>query len=137
MKKKQVKTILVILLVILAVCLGITGIKSYIDLKTYQKQVADITISDVDLSGIADGTYTGGYEVVWVAAEVRVTVKDHKITRIELLKHKNGKGTTAEVIPDKVIEAQSLQVDVVSGATSSSKVILKAIENALKNTPAM
>jgi uncharacterized protein with FMN-binding domain len=31
----------------------------------------------------------------------------------------------------KVQEAQSLQVDLVSGATSSSKVILKAIEDAL------
>lgn len=137
MKKKHVKTILVVFLVILVICLGITGIKSYIDLKTYQQQVADITVSDVDLSGIADGTYTGGYEVLWVAAEVNVTVKDHKITGIELLEHKNGKGTPAEVIPDKVLEAQSLKVDVVAGATSSSKVILKAIENALKSTPAM
>ncbi|GAI95081.1 unnamed protein product, partial [marine sediment metagenome] len=33
----------------------------------------------------------------------------------------------------KVVEAQTLQVDAVSGATYSSKVILKAIENALNN----
>lgn len=32
-----------------------------------------------------------------------------------------------------VVEAQSLQVDAVSGATYSSKVILKAIEDALVN----
>lgn len=36
----------------------------------------------------------------------------------------------AESIPQMVIEAQSLEVNVVSGATYSSKVILKAIENA-------
>lgn len=137
MKKKQVKTFLVLLVVILGVYLGITGIKSYIDLRTYQKQVADITISDVDLSKIADGTYTGSHEVLWVAAEVSVTVKGNRIAGIELLKHKNGKGASAEVIPDKVIDAQSLQVDVVSGATSSSKVILKAIENALSSAPNM
>jgi len=131
MKKKQVKTILITLLVILCVVFGITGIKSYIDMKTYQKQVEDITISEVDLSKVAEGVYSGSYEVLWVAAEVRVTVEDHRIKSIELLKHKNGKGASAEVIPDKVVEAQSLKVDVVSGATSSSKVILKAIENAL------
>ncbi len=37
----------------------------------------------------------------------------------------------AEKIPDKVLEEQSLQVDIVSGATFSSKVILKAVEDAL------
>jgi uncharacterized protein with FMN-binding domain len=47
------------------------------------------------------------------------------------VKHVNGQGKPAEVITEKVIETQSLQVDVVSGATYSSKVILKAIENAL------
>jgi uncharacterized protein with FMN-binding domain len=43
----------------------------------------------------------------------------------------NGKGKPAEVIPQKVMDAQSLQVDTISGVTSSSKVILKAIEKAL------
>lgn len=35
------------------------------------------------------------------------------------------------MINDWVIEKQSLKVDLVSGATASSKVILKAIEKAL------
>lgn len=34
-------------------------------------------------------------------------------------------------IPDMVVNAQSLQVDTISGATNSSKTILKAMENAL------
>jgi uncharacterized protein with FMN-binding domain len=34
----------------------------------------------------------------------------------------------------KIIEAQSLEVDVVSGATGSSKAILKAVENALSGS---
>ena len=135
MKKKRIRTVLVLLLVILGIYLGITGIRSYLDLTTYRKQVADITISRIDMSRISDGSYTGSCEILWVAAEVRATVKDHKITGIELLEHKNERGTAAEVIPDKVVEAQSLQVDMVSGATSSSKVILKAIENALNSAP--
>jgi uncharacterized protein with FMN-binding domain len=60
-----------------------------------------------------------------------VTVKNHTIKKIELLKHKNGQGQGAEIIPDKVMEVQSLKVDSVSGATYSSKVILKAIQDAL------
>ena len=135
MKKKQLMILAALVVVIIGGYLGVTGIKSFIDLKTYQKQVEDITISNVDISKVADGTYTGSYEVLWVAAEVKVTVKDHKIEGIQLVKHKNGKGASAEIIPDKVIETQSLEVDAVSGATSSSKVILKAIENALNSSP--
>jgi len=48
-----------------------------------------------------------------------------------ILEHDNGKGGKAEKIVDDVIKAQSLNVDVVSGATVSSKVILKAGEMAL------
>ena len=57
--------------------------------------------------------------------------KQEKISNINILEHKNERGTPAEIIPKKVVDAQSLKVDVVSGATNSSKVILKAIENAL------
>ncbi len=132
MKKRQV---IILAVIVAAVIGGGFGIKSYVDLKTYQKQVKDITIAEVDLSKVADGVYTGSYEVLWVAAEVKVTVKEHKIQGIELVKHKNGRGAPAETIPAKVVEAQSLEVDIVSGATSSSKVILKAVENALNGTP--
>lgn len=134
MKKKQLIILAVLVVFIIGGYYGVTGIKSFVDLKTYQKQVEEITISNVDLSKVEDGNYTGSYEVLWVAAEVKVNVKNHKIEGIELVRHKNGKGASAEIIPNKVVEAQSLAVDIVSGATSSSKVILKAIENALSST---
>jgi len=134
MKKKQVVILSVLMIVVLVGYFGIKGIKSYIDLKTYRKQVAAIAISNVDLSKVPDGTYTGSCETIWVAADVRVIVERNKITRIELVRHKNGRGTSAEIIPDKVLEAQTLDVDLISGATVSSKVILKAIENALNSS---
>ena len=92
----------------------------------------EIAIGDVDLSTIPDGTYSGSHEAVWVGATVEVTVRDHRIIEIKL-DHRHGQGEAAEVITDHVIEAQSLQVDTISGVTSSSKVILKAIEKALLN----
>lgn len=132
MKKKQVIILAVIVMVIIG---GYRGCKYYFDLKTYRNQVGNITISNIDVSKLADGIYTGSYEIMWVAAEVKVTVNNHKIEGIELLKHENDRGTSAEIIPSQVVEAQSLEVDAVSGATSSSKVILKAIENALNSVP--
>jgi uncharacterized protein with FMN-binding domain len=64
---------------------------------------------------------------------VRVNVEDGAITGIDILEHKNGLGGKAERIVNDVLERQSLRVNVVSGATASSKAILKAIENALQS----
>lgn len=47
-------------------------------------------------------------------------------------KKKIGKGQTIKNLFDEIIENQSLQVDVVSGATLTSKAHLNAVENALK-----
>jgi len=88
-------------------------------------------IEDVDLSKVADGTYSGNYKVFPISVKVKVAVKDHQITSIEYVEHKSGKGAPAEAIRDNILEEQSLEVDVISGATYSSKAILKAVRNAL------
>ncbi len=127
MKRKRI-----IILVAVAVAVIVTGlavVKSIV--AGLERQFAGITVSEVKLAGLADGVYSGSSAVFPISAEVKVTVKDHAITSIELASHNHGRGAAAEVIPDRVVEAQTLQVDVISGATYSSKVILKAIENAL------
>lgn len=103
-------------------------------MQSYKNQVDNLIISNVDLSKRDDGIYNGSYGAIFVEAEVNVFVKDHKIINIELIKHRNGKWTSAEIITSKVIEEQKLKVDIISGATSSSKVILKSIENALNKS---
>lgn len=118
-------------IVLIAIITAVFGAKSYIEASLVK--LTETSIPDVDLSKIADGVYKGSHKVFPVEAEVRVTIENHKIIGIELVKHFNGQGTAAEVIPDRVTEAQSLKVDIVSGATYSSKVILKAIENALQS----
>jgi len=129
--KKNKKIILIIIAVILV--LGIIfAVKYFSDLSSYRQAVEEINIGEVDLSQIPDGVYAGSADAVWVSATVEVTVENHRITDIKL-EHNHGQGEEAEVIPDQVIEAQSLQVDIISGATSSSKVILGAIENALNS----
>lgn len=90
-----------------------------------------ITIDGIDLSSTADGTYEGTYETSLVKATVAVTVNAKRITAIEILRHDNGMGKKAEAIVDRVIDAQTTKVDVVSGATGSSLVILEAIEQAV------
>ena len=104
-------------------------------LQRYRASVEALRIQDVDLSKVPDGVYVGSQDAVLVAAEVRVTVEGGAIRRIEILRHENGRGKPAEGVLDRVMAAQSLRVDAVSGATSSSKVLLKALENALRGAP--
>lgn len=54
------------------------------------------------------------------------------VSFIKIIEHENGLGSKAEKIVDDVISRQSLKVDAVSGATASSKYIIKDIENALQ-----
>ena len=91
-----------------------------------------LTITTPNYSRLADGTYRGAYDGGLVLAEVAVTVADAHIESVEILKHDHGRGGEAEKIVDHIVEAQSLEVDVITGATVSSKAILKAAENALQ-----
>ncbi|HNU79479.1 MAG TPA: FMN-binding protein [Bacillota bacterium] len=129
--KSRRRIVLAAVIALAAIIIAVFGAKSYIEASLVK--LTETSIPDVDLSKIADGVYKGSHKVFPVEAEVRVTIENHKIIGIELVKHFNGQGTAAEVIPDRVTEAQSLKVDIVSGATYSSKVILKAIENALQS----
>lgn len=91
-----------------------------------------ITLKDISLEKVKDGTYTGSYELGPCAAISEIIIKDHRIIDIRLLKHEYGLGKKAKAILNDVVEEQSLKVDTVSGATISSKVILASIEDALK-----
>jgi uncharacterized protein with FMN-binding domain len=65
-----------------------------------------------------------------------VSVKDGKITNVRLVKRfASWIGARADTIPAEIVKAQSLDVDAVSGATSSSKTILMAAEAALNSEP--
>jgi len=100
---------------------------------SYQKEVNNIVISEIDVSHIPDGVYEGDYDVEYIYAKVEVTVKHGKINAINILEHRNERGGPAEIITSNIINEQKINVDAVSGATNSSKVIKKAVENALIN----
>ena len=94
--------------------------------------VRNIEFQDIDLSLVADGDYRGEFGYGSNMYEVEVKVIDHKIVAIEVVKNRDSEhAKKAEGVIERVIDAQSVQVDVVTGATTTSKAILKAIENAL------
>jgi uncharacterized protein with FMN-binding domain len=96
--------------------------------------IDELVVSDISPTAVKDGSYEGEQMNKPITAKVEVVVKDGAITAIKLLKHSHGPGHAADAIIDRVIAAQSLKVDAVSGASLSSKVILKAIETAIKKS---
>lgn len=126
-KKKKILmwTLIALVLIFLAAQVAMKKIESNLN------ALMDLEMADLDLEKTEDGVYTGSYSAFPVEAEVQVALEDHRIVSIELIEHKHGQGANAEILPEIVLQAQSLDVDLVAGATYSSKVILKAIEDAL------
>lgn len=127
----NVKKLVIAVISIIILFGGAYITKYFFNMMKYKTIIKELTIRKVDLSKVPDGNFTGSCDAIFVGAKVNVIVQNHKIVDIKLVNHKNERGQRAEIIPQKVVQAQSLQVDAVSGATNSSKVILKAIENAL------
>ena len=92
----------------------------------------NLAINPVDLTAIEDGTYAGVYQAGRWSNEVAVSVADHQIANIAVVKTVtiDDPELTSTII-NNVIKNQSTTVDTVSGATVTSKAYLKSIENAL------
>ncbi len=128
--EKRTVLFVVMFLLLAGFVWGILYLKSVAD---YKQAVRETTFEDINISDIPDGVYVGEYDVNFIYAKVEVTVQKGEITNINILEHRQERGKTAEVIADKIVEEQKIDVDAVSGATNSSTVIKKAVENALKS----
>lgn len=129
LSRKRILSFVAILLFLIGLVFTAVYLKNVAD---YKKAVKETMFSNLDISNVADGVYVGEYDVDFVYAKVEVTVQNGVITNIDILEHKNGRGKPAEIVVDRIIEEQKIDVDAVSGATNSSIVIKKAVENALK-----
>jgi uncharacterized protein with FMN-binding domain len=104
-------------------------------LSNQYKHVQEMVINDISASHLQNGDFEGEYAYGKNTYSVNVTVMEGEIAHIDLAvdtKDSNQKYVDkASALVDDVISSQSLQVDCISGATRSSKSILKAVENAL------
>ncbi len=105
----------------------------FLDFKEYQRNIENITFKNIEMTEVEDGTYIGEYDAGYIYAKVEVRIENGSIVSINLIEHRNEKGEDAEAILENIVATQYLEVDTVSGATNSSNVIKKAIENAITN----
>jgi len=86
-----------------------------------------------------DGTYTGTADGFRPGLEVAVTIKNSKIENIEIVQINDTPRfyqNVINVVPNEIIQAQSTNVDTVSGATYSSRGIINATQAALDQAKA-
>ena len=128
--KKIFRVIIVLILFILILVVSCTAMMN----KEMEKAKNELMlVEDPDLSKVEYGIYRGKVETMLVKAEVEVSVKNHKIISISIIKHENGKGKPAEAIVDAIVKDNSTDVELIAGATMSSLVIRAAVIDAVTN----
>jgi uncharacterized protein with FMN-binding domain len=125
--KKAVRVILILVVAIIAI--GVVGL---FFLTRGLKSGSEMEISSVDPSSLSDGVYNGSYSGGRWSNELAVTMKGGNIQDIKIIKDMDiAPPEISSELFNRVIKTQNINVDVVSGATVTSKAYLKSIETAL------
>lgn len=123
--RKRIFLGLGLVFLVMIVVTGVTRYQEIADLRQLQ-------ISAIDLSTVDDGVYTAAFGKVALSAKLQVTVAAGQIADIQVLEPGNGLGKAGKQIISSVLSAQSLQVDIVTGASATSKLVLRTVEEALR-----
>lgn len=109
-----------------------------------RRELQALSIGTIDFRNLQDGTYVGsfiGTKGNLRDATVEATITDGVVSDIRILGEtvdetgappEIGDGMSVYDLFDTVVAQKTMQVDVVSGATLTSKAYLKALENALQ-----
>ena len=102
--------------------------------KTDKKEVVSDSGNNIYFAD--DGIYEGSGDGFGGEIKVRLTVKDNKLEKVEILSAENETKDylkSAKKRLDDGIDKQSVDVDTVWGATLSSNGIISAMKDAIKN----
>lgn len=107
-----------------AVAFSILG---YVNLAQYR----NLDIADIGASAAPDGHYRGEADCGFVYV-VEVQVQSRSITAIDVIENRDAHyARLAEAVTSRMIAAQTPRVDAITGATTTSKCLMRAAENAL------
>ncbi len=126
------KILLIVGAVILSIVL-IAGITFKIKYNKMKKttELAYNNLQSIDLTKFSDGIYEGGYKNFLVRADVDVTIKNHTIVDIKIVKQDCGPGYEAHDTIDRILRRQTPKVDATTGASGSSMTLMLATADAL------
>jgi len=103
-----------------------------VQLERYRQQ----PVAVVDVSALRDGTYDGSDTQAGFTYRVLVTVADGRIAQVEVLENREGDyARLATLAADKLLGRPRNDVDAISGATTTSKALMRAVADALQSAP--
>lgn len=95
----------------------------------------NLKIADTDTAKLKDGTFTGEAEMAGYVYRTVVVIRNKKIVSVKAVDNrKSPYAYLAEGVFRKVLKNQNANVDVITGATTTSKALLKSVENALSKS---
>jgi uncharacterized protein with FMN-binding domain len=91
-----------------------------------------------------EGAYTGGVtDAQWGYVQIQATISNGKIASVKFLQYPNDRGRSIEInqyadpqLVDEAIQAQSANVDIISGATDTSYAFIQSLGDALQQAQA-
>lgn len=91
-----------------------------------------------------DGDYTGSTaDAQWGFIQVKAIIKNGKITDVQFLQYPNERGRSVMInnyadpqLTQEAIQAQSAQVDIITGATDTSEAFMQSLSDALAQAKA-
>jgi uncharacterized protein with FMN-binding domain len=129
-RKGKIRMWIILLVILVVIAAGMGGAIYFTE--PGRRELKNLTIDVMNFKKLRDGTYVGEYKGTIDSmrdAAVKVTVESGKVSDIVELKgalDKDGKpvkiigGLSVDDLFGRVINSQSLQVDVISGATLTS-----------------
>lgn len=125
------------------IVLMLFGYNEVLNVRAKDEQIAKLQASlDEDtantgqsLNSYTDGTYEGEGTGFGGPIDVKVTIENGQMKDVEIIGAENEDGTyleTAKGVISKILDAQTPEVDVMSGATFSSTGIKDAVADALQ-----
>ena len=90
-------------------------------------EMQELVVNDVNPGKLPDGVYTGEFSRYRWSNTVKVTINSGEIVDIQ----PDSDEALEQELSERIVAAQSLLVDINTGATVSSKAFLKAVEEAL------
>lgn len=126
--KQKSKILIIGSLIILT---GGIGVLSSLSLERYR----NMPIGNTDIALLPNGIYQGEARVGGFTYRVEARVIDHRLTGVKILKNRTSNyARFAEGIIPRIIKHQNANVRAITGATTTSKALMKAVENALAST---
>ena len=129
---KKAKTNMSSILMVIALIVLMAGGYLVARKRARLREAASLPFYKTELAQIADGEYEGKTYTSFLHLQLKVTVENHKIIKIDVLENEGIDGEKAKPIIQKMIDQNEVVVPAVKGAELGSLVYISCVSTALK-----